>query len=254
MTYDFTGKVAIITGGGRGLGAEIATAFAKSGASVVITGRTEAPLAALCEKLQQEEFADIHYLVADGSNQVRVQEVVDWTAEQYGKIDFLINNAQAEVHGIPLEQQTCKNFDLAFHTGVYATFFYMRACFPHLKKSRGSIVNMGSGAGIAGMNGFASYAANKEAIRGLTRVAATEWSQYGINSNVICPSVSTPALRDWAAQHPEEYEAVVANTAMRDFADGELHVGGTCLFLCSPEAKFITGRTFDVDGGQNLRP
>lgn len=254
MAYDYRGKVVIITGGGRGMGEGITQAFAKSGASVVITGRTEGPLKETCERLRQEVQADIHYLVADGSDEAKVKEVVAWTVEKFGRIDVLVNNAQAEVHGVALEDQTKETFDLALSTGLYATFYYMKACFPYLKESKGSIINMGSGAGIAGMEGFASYAAGKEAIRGLTRVAATEWSKYGINTNVICPSVASPALLEWADLHPQEYEAVVAGTAMRAFADGETHVGGTCLFLASPEAKFITGRTFDVDGGQNLRP
>lgn len=254
MAYDYQGKVVIITGGGRGMGANITKAFVKSHASVVITGRTEAPLKELCEQMKAEHQADIHYLVADGSNETRVKEVVAWVAEKYGRIDVLINNAQAEVHGVHLEDQTKETFDLAVQTGLYGTFYYMKACFPYLKESKGSIINMGSGAGIAGMEGFASYAATKEAIRGLSRVAATEWSQYGINTNVICPSTTTAAYEEWAKIHPEEFKAVMAGTPMRGLADGEIHVGGTCLFLGSPAAKFITGRTFDVDGGQNLRP
>ena len=254
MTYDYHGKVVIITGGGRGMGAGVTAAVAKSGATTIITGRTEAPLQELCQQLRQDHQADIHYQVADGSDEARVKEVVAWVAKTFGRIDAIINNAQAEVHGVPLEEQSKETFDLAFQTGVYASFYYMKACFPYLKESKGTIINMGSGAGIAGLNGFASYAAGKEAIRGLTRVAATEWSQYGINSNTICPSVASAALLEWKELHPEEAAAVMAGTPMRDFADGELHVGGTCLFLMSPEAKFITGRNLDVGGGQYLRP
>lgn len=254
MMYDYRGKVVIITGGGRGLGAGITTAMAKSGASVVITGRNEAPLRELSQQLNDQYQADVHYLVADGSDEERVKEVVAWVVEEYGRIDTLINNAQAEKHGIALENQTGETFDLALQTGLYATFYYMKACFPYLKESKGCIINMGSGAGIAGLNGFASYAAGKEAIRGLTRVAATEWSPYGINTNVICPSVASAVLMEWKEIHPEEAAAVMAGTPMRDFADAECHVGGTCLFLMSPAAKFITGRTLDVDGGQYLRP
>ena len=254
MAYDYHGKVVIITGGGRGMGAGITAAMAKSGASVVITGRTEEPLKELSDRLNRECQADVHYIVADGSDENRVKEVVAWVVEKFGRIDALINNAQAEKHGIALEDQTRETFDLALQTGLYATFYYMKACFPYLKESKGSIINMGSGAGIAGLNGFASYAAGKEAIRGLSRVAATEWSRYGINTNVICPSVASKALLEWKEIHPEEAAAVLAGTPMGDFADGECHVGGTCLFLMSPEAKFITGRTIDVDGGQYLRP
>lgn len=254
MGYDYHGKVVIITGGGRGMGLGITKAFAKSGASVIITGRTEIPLKVACEQLREEYQADIHYLVADGADENRVKEVVAWVVEKYGKVDFLINNAQAEVHGVALEDQTKETFDLALSTGLYASFYYMKACFPYLKETKGSIVNMGSAAGVAGLQGFASYAAGKEAIRGLTRVAATEWSIYGINTNTICPSVASDALKEWAELHPEEAAAVMAGTPMRSFADAEENVGGTCLFLCSPAAKYITGRNIDVDGGQYLRP
>lgn len=254
MSYDYHGKVVIITGGGRGLGADIVRAFAKSGASIVMTGRNAGPLNDTVEKLRNEFNADIMPMVADGSDEEKVKEVVFKTIERYGRIDVLINNAQAEVHGVSLEDQTKETFDLALHTGLYATFYYMKACFPYLKESKGSIINMGSGAGIVGLNGFASYAAGKEAIRGLSRVAATEWGQYGINTNVICPAVLTPAYADWGKLHPEEYQASLAACAMKNLADGETHVGGTCLFLASPEGKYITGRTFDVDGGQYLRP
>lgn len=254
MSYDYHGKVVIITGGGRGLGADIARAFAKTGASIVITGRTEGPLNETCEKLKTEFGADVTAMVADGSNEEKVKEVVAWTGEHYGHIDVLINNAQAEIHGVALEDQTKETFDLALHTGLYATFYYMKACFPYLKESQGCIINMGSGAGIVGLEGFASYAAGKEAIRGLTRVAATEWSRYGINTNVICPAVLTPAYLEWGKLHPEEFKVTLEAAAMKNLPVGETHVGGTCLFLASEEAKFITGRTFDVDGGQYLRP
>ena len=95
MSYDYHGKVVIITGGGRGLGAQITRAFAKSGASIVITGRTEAPLQELCQKMQAEFQADISARVADGSDEAQVKAVVAEVIDRYGKIDLLINNAQA---------------------------------------------------------------------------------------------------------------------------------------------------------------
>lgn len=254
MSYDFHKKVVILTGGGRGLGVGIARAFSRCGATLVITGRTEAPLLKTRDQLMKEFHNEVLAIVADGSREETVQSVVQRVIEQYGRIDVLINNAQAGIHGLPLEEQTKDTFDLAFHTGVYATYYYMKACFPYLKESHGSIINFGSGAGISGMSGFGSYATNKEAIRGLTRVAATEWSKYGINSNVICPSVASDALLEWAKTHQEEYKQVLSTTPTGQFCDAETDIGGTCLFLASPAAKQITGRTFDVDGGQNQRP
>ena len=254
MCYDYHGKVVILTGGGRGLGVGIARAFSKCGASLVITGRTEAPLMETRDKLTAEFHNEVLAIVADGSNEETVKKTVQTVVEKFGKIDVLINNAQAGIHGLPLEEQTKETFDLAFSTGVYATYYYMKACFPYLKETKGSIINFGSGAGIAGMAGFGSYAPNKEAIRGLTRVAATEWSKYGINSNVICPSVASDGLLQWAKTHQEEYRNILLTTPSERFCDAEIEVGGTCLFLASPAAKSITGRTFDIDGGQNQRP
>lgn len=254
MSYDFHEKVVILTGGGRGLGVGIARAFSRCGATLVITGRTEAPLFKTRDELIKEFHNEVFAIVADGSKEETVQSVVQTVADRYGRIDVLINNAQAGIHGLPLEEQTKETFDLAFSTGVYATYYYMKSCFPYLRESQGSIINFGSGAGIAGMAGFGSYATNKEAIRGLTRVAATEWSKYGINSNVICPSVASDALLEWSKPHQEEYRQVLATTPTGRFCDAETEIGGTCLFLASPAAKPITGRTFDVDGGQNQRP
>lgn len=254
MAYDYQGKVVIITGGGRGLGAEIARSFAEAGASILITGRTESALLETQAQLHKEFDADISVMIADGSDEERVKETIDWVVEKYGRIDVLINNAQAVKTGIPLEEQTTETFDLAIQTGLYASFYYMKASFPYLKESEGSIINLGSAAGIAGLEGFASYAAAKEAIRGLSRVAAREWSQFGINTNVINPGVETAALLEWSETHPEEYKQVMAGTPMGRLANGEVHVGGTCLFLASPAGKYITGRTIDIDGGQHLRP
>ncbi len=254
MSYSYQGKVVLLTGGGRGVGAGIARAFSKCGATLVITGRSEAPLIETRDKLMNEFHNEVLAIVADGSDESKVKSVVETAVERYGRIDVLINNAQAGIHGLPLEEQTKETFDLAFSTGVYAAYYYMKACFPYLKETHGSIINFGSGAGIAGMAGFASYATNKEAIRGLTRVAATEWTKYGINSNVICPSVASAALLDYAKTHEEEYKTILATTPSGKFCDAETEIGGTCLFLASEAAKSITGRTIDVDGGQNQRP
>ncbi len=253
-TYDYTGKVVIVTGGGRGLGLGITRAFVKTGATVIITGRTESTLQNAADELREELDADIHYYTADGTIEKKVQEVIAWIYEKFGQLDVLVNNAQAETHGPKLQEHTTETFDEAIQTGLYATFYYMKYSFPLLKESKGSIINMGSGAGITGMEGFAPYAANKEAIRGLTRVAASEWSRDGINSNTICPAVETPAFLEWAEDNPEDYQNIVSSAALRRLADPEIHVGGTCLFLASPEGKQLTGRNFDVDGGQNLRP
>ena len=250
---DMTGKTVIITRGGKGLGFGIANAFAKEGANLVITGRTAATL----EKAKAELEAlgaQVIYFTADGAEEDAVNSVVAQTIEKYGRIDVLINNAQASKSGLMLEEHTKKDFDLAINSGLYATFFYMKACFPHLKETKGVIINFASGAGLNGRLGQSSYAAAKEGIRGMTRVAANEWGQYGINVNVVCPLAMTESLAQWKEDYPEIYEKTLQGVPMRRFADPEGDVGRVCVFLASEDASFITGETISVQGGGSLRP
>lgn len=250
---DMTGKTVIITGGGKGLGFGIAKAFAKEGANLVITGRTASTL----EKAQAELEAlgaQVIYITADGGDEDAVNNVVAQAVEKFGRIDVLINNAQASKSGVLLEDHTKKDFDLAIYSGLYATFFYMKACFPYLKETKGVIINFASGAGLNGRLGQSSYAAAKEGIRGMSRVAANEWGQYGINVNVVCPLAMTESLEQFRDEYPEIYEKTLQGVPLRRFADPEGDVGRVCVFLASDDASFISGETISVQGGGSLRP
>ncbi len=247
------GKTVIITGGGKGLGFGIAKAFAKEGANLVITGRTASTLEKAKTELESLG-AQVLYITADGADEDAVNNVVAKTVEKFGGIDVLINNAQASKSGLLLEEHTKKDFDLAINSGIYATFFYMKACFPYLKESKGAIINFASGAGLNGRLGQSSYAAAKEGIRGMSRVAANEWGQYGINVNVVCPLAMTESLEQWREEYPDLYEKTIQGVPMRRFADPEGDVGRVCVFLASEDASFITGETISVQGGGSLRP
>ena len=162
----FDGKVAIITGGGKAksIGYGIATAYAKEGANLVLTGRNEQKL--LDAKEELERLYGIKVLVMqaevtpDDEAEDKVKEVVKKTVETFGRIDVLINNAQASASGIPLSIQTKDHFDLGIYSGLYATFYYMRECYPYLKETQGSVINFASGAGLFGNAGQCSYAAS----------------------------------------------------------------------------------------------
>ena len=146
------------------------------------------------------------------------------------------------------------DFDLAVQTGLYGTFFYMREAFPLLKESRGNVINFASGAGLFGKPGQASYAAAKEGIRGLSRVAATEWGPYGIGVNVICPLAMTESLENWKQAYPELYAKTIKDIPMKRFADPETDIGAMCVFLSSEKAGYLTGETITIQGGSGLRP
>ncbi len=262
-----TGKTAIITGAGRAvlsdgrcgsIGYGIATAYAKEGANLVITGRNLQKLEAAKEELERLYGIKVLTLQADvnegADNEAVVNGVIKAAIDTFGRIDVLINNAQASASGVKIEDHTTEQFNLAMFSGLYATFYYMKACYPHLKETKGSIINFASGAGLFGNYGQCSYAAAKEGIRGLSRVAATEWAADGINVNVICPLAWTAQLENFEKAYPDAFKANVKMPPAGHFGDSELEIGRVCVQLANPDFKYLNGETLTLEGGMGLRP
>lgn len=248
------GNVTIITGGGKGIGYGLAEAFAEEGSNLVITGRTEARLIKAKHELEDRYGIEVLPIVADGADEEAIKSVVSHTVEKFGKINTLVNNAQVSKSGLSLVDHTREDFDLAIYSGLYATFFYMKECFPYLEKTHGSVINFASGAGLFGKLGQASYAAAKEGIRGLSRVAASEWGPYEVRVNVVCPLAMTESLQQWKAEYPELYEKTIHGIPLGHFADPKDDIGKVCVFLASDDAHFVTGETITLQGGSGLRP
>ena len=261
------GKTAIITGAGRAvlsdgrcgsIGYGIATAYAKEGANIVITGRNVKKLEDAKEELERLYGIQVLTVAADvndgADNEAVVNDVIKQTIEKFGRIDVLINNAQASASGVPLATHTTEQFNLAMFSGLYATFYYMKACYPYLKETKGSVINFASGAGLFGNFGQCSYAAAKEGIRGLSRVAATEWAKDGINVNIICPLAWTAQLEQFKNAYPDAFEKNVHTPPAGHFADAELEIGRACVHLADPDFKYMTGETLTLEGGLGLRP
>lgn len=247
-------KVVLITGGGKGIGFGVAKAFAKEGYNIVITGRTQSTLEKAKKELEDECDVEVLPIVADGSIENDVKNAIEKTINKFNRLDALINNAQASKSGLKLEEHSSEDFKLAIDTGLYGTFYFMREAFPHLKKTEGSIVNFASGAGLNGNAGQASYAASKEGIRGLSRVAANEWGEHNINVNIVCPLVMTPQLEQWKKDYPEAYKQNIQKIPMKRFGDAEKDIGRVCVFLTSDDAKYMSGETIALQGGGALRP
>lgn len=247
-------NVTLITGGGKGIGFGLASAFAREGSDIVITGRTESRLIEAKKKLEDQYGVEVLAVVADGADEEQIKGVISQTIEKFGKINTLINNAQASSSGLPLIEHTKKDFDLAINSGLYATFFYMREAYPYLKETRGSVINFASGAGFFGKPGQSSYAAAKEGIRGLSRVAATEWGPDGIRVNMIAPLAMTESLREWKENYPELFERTIQGIPLGRFADPMEDIGRVAVFLASEDASYITGETISLQGGSGLRP
>ena len=252
----FKGKVVLITGGGKGggIGYGISTAFAKEGADLVITGRSMGKMEAAKEELERLYGIRVLPVRADGGVEEEVKHVIDEAIKTFGRLDAVINNAQSSASGVMLVDHTKEDFDKAIYSGLYAAFFYMKYAHPYLKESKGSVVNFASGAGMFGRIAQSSYAAAKEGIRGLTRVAATEWGPDGINCNIVCPLVMTDQLAQWKETYPEAYARTVQSIPAGRFGDPEKDIGRTCVFLCSEDAKYISGETITLQGGSGLRP
>lgn len=263
----FEGKTVIITGAGQALlkdgepgaiGYGIAIAFAKEGANLVITGRNVSKLTHAKETLEADYGIQVLPVQADVSkdadNLAVVQHVVDEAMAAFGRIDVLVNNAQASASGVSLADHTPDQFDLAIYSGLYATFYYMQACYPHLKETKGSVINFASGAGLFGNYGQCAYAAAKEGIRGMSRVAATEWGPDGINVNVVCPLAWTAALENFQEQYPDAFEANVHMPPMGHYGNVETEIGRVVVQLASPDFKFMSGETLTLEGGMGQRP
>ncbi len=261
------GKTVIVTGGGRAvlrdgscgaIGYGIATAFAKEGANLVLTGRNMQKLLDAKEELERLYGVKVLPVAADvaagADNEKAVENVVRQAVDTFGGIDVLVNNAQASASGVTLAEHSLAQFDLAVYSGLYAAFLYMKACYPYLAKTRGSVINFASGAGLFGNFGQSAYAAAKEGIRGLTRVAATEWGKDGINVNVVCPLAWTAQLEAWSEANPEAFRANVHMPPMGHFGDAEKEIGRAVVALTSPDFKYMSGETLTLEGGMGLRP
>lgn len=262
-----TGKTAIITGAGRAvlsddrcgsIGYGIATAYAKEGANLVITGRNVKKLEDAKEELERLYGIRVLIVQADvnagADNEEVVGNVVKQTIDTFGSIDVLINNAQASASGVPLAEHTTDQFNLALYSGLYAAFYYMKACYPHLAASKGSVINFASGAGLFGNFGQCAYAAAKEGIRGLTRVAATEWAKDGVNVNIVCPLAWTAQLEQFEKAYPDAFKENVKMPPAGHYGDAEQEIGRVCVQLASPDFKYMTGETLTLEGGMGLRP
>lgn len=262
-----TGKTAIITGGGRAvlsdgscgsIGYGIATAYAKEGANLVITGRNVKKLEEAKEELERLYGIKVLSVQADVSagadNETVVNNVIKQAVDTFGRIDVLINNAQASASGVTIEDHTTEQFDLAIYSGLYAAYYYMKACYPYLKETKGTVINFASGAGLFGNYGQCSYAAAKEGIRGLSRVAATEWGKDGINVNVICPLAWTAQLENFEKAYPDAFKANVKMPPMGHYGNVETEIGRACVGLASPDFKYLSGETLTLEGGMGLRP
>jgi NAD(P)-dependent dehydrogenase (short-subunit alcohol dehydrogenase family) len=242
------GKTAIVTGGARGVAKGVAQAFVKAGARVMIIDREEALGRETAQELRALG-ADVCFEACDLSRHGELARIVEAAVSRFGRLDCLVNAAQAS-RQLPLAETSNEDMKLALDTGFWPTFILMRAAYPHLVKTRGSVINFATGAAFDAIPTQGSYCAAKEAIRAISKVAASEWGPQGVRVNVICPFANSPGVQAWAQYAPADYQTQLGKVSLRRVGDCEADIGAAAVFLASEAAGYVTGQTLMVDGGQ----
>lgn len=252
MTYthpdSMRGHVAIVTGAAQGVGKGVAAALLERGASVLLVDIQDELLTATTEELSS--MGRVEKLTADLRNPASAQRIVAAAVDAFGTVHGLVNNAIATNEPKAFVDITTEDFALGHDVGPRATFLLMQVVHPVMVEAGGgSIVNLGSGTGTGGEPKWGGYAAAKEAIRGLSKVAALEWGRDNIRVNVICPFAESDGVKFWKSFAPKEYEKAVSRVPMKRIGDVRTDVGALVAFLLGTDSTFITGQTIHVDGG-----
>ena len=259
---DIKGKVAVVTGAGRGIGRGIAIAYGRAGVKVVVASRSQGTVDKVVSEIKGDGGVALG-LTCDVGNRDQVFQMVAAAAEAFGSVDILVNNAQSfgtakkptgAIIPQPLETFDEDEWEYTYRTGLLSTLWGMKAVFPHMKARGGKIVNMSSLAGFNGVAGMAAYGATtKEGVRGLSRTAAREWGKYKINVNIIHPHVRSDAMNDFEREHPEYMAQILAGIPMGRHGDAVQDAGGVAVFLASSNSDYITGMTFMLDSDLFMR-
>ncbi len=241
-------KISIITGAGRGIGRDIALAYAKEGAHVVINDvdpATAEATAAAAAALGSKSLA----VVADVAKSADIARLVDTTIKERGRVDILVNNAMKIVPG-KLEQLPEEAWDATMNIGLKGAFMTSQACAKHMiAQKSGVIVNIASIAGLFPYNWASAYSVVKAGLIMLTKLQAMEWAPYGIRANAITPGyIRTPGTEGMYAD-PEIYEGRRKGVPMGRVGSGE-DIAGPAVFLASDESQYTTGSIVGADGGQ----
>jgi len=247
------GKVAVVTGAGRGIGRRYALGLAKEGALLAVNARRNEGLRETIKEVQAlggEALA----VTGDVAQKKDVERMIAEVTEAWGKIDILINNAGVNPFIIPAEQIEEDGWDRVMAVNLKGTFLCCQAVFPVMKEQGGGrIVNISSQAGLFGEQGLLSYCVSKAGVLALTRTLAYEWSRYGISVNAVAPGFIAGGMNEPLLKKTEFVSALSQRVPMQRFAEPE-EVVSVVVFLCCDEARYINGETVVVDGGMSGYP
>jgi NAD(P)-dependent dehydrogenase (short-subunit alcohol dehydrogenase family) len=245
--FDLSGKAAIVTGGGRGIGRAIALGLANSGASVAVTSRTQKEVDAVAEEIKKSGGKALA-VVADLTVNEQLENLVQATVGEFGKIDILVNNAARSFLRSLIDLRE-DGWDKVFNTNVKAVWLLSRLVARKMMEQKsGRIINITTVGAEKAELGMAAYGCSKAALKMLTRCMAREWAQFGIQVNAVGPGLTKTDFSKPIWSNPEVAKHVSAAIPMGRLAEPE-EIVGSVLFLASDAARFITGHSIYVDGG-----
>lgn len=247
--YDLTGKVAIVTGSGQGIGFEVAGMLAAAGASVIITDLKQVACDDAAEKLKREGL-DATGIAADVSSTESVRKMVSSTTEKYGAVDILVNNAGVTIAEKPIFDVTEKEWDFVHGVDQRGLYFTSQIVAAQMQKqgTGGRIVNLASAAGIMTPKYVSVYGAAKAGVVHLTKIMAKEWARYNINVNAVAPGYVNTNMIKGMLENEKNAEFVLKSIPMRRYGEVK-DVAGVILFLVTEASAYLTGVVIPVDGG-----
>jgi NAD(P)-dependent dehydrogenase (short-subunit alcohol dehydrogenase family) len=247
--FDLTGKVALITGGSRGIGLAIAEAYAAAGARLALAGRKQEAVDAAAETIRQAggEALAVAAHTGDGA---AVTALVECVVEQYGGIDILVNNAATNPHFGPFLTAEASHWDKILDVNVKGYFRVAKACIPFMRaRGGGKIINMASVAGLEPQRMMGVYCVSKAAVLMMTQVLAAETAAENIQVNAIAPGFVKTKFSQVLWSTPDIHDRLVTAIPAGRMAEAE-EIAGIAIYLASAASSFTTGATFVVDGGQ----
>lgn len=252
VTGTLDGRVALITGGGQGIGQGIARALAGEGAAIIIAQRSADTAEAEIAYLRETYGTEALFVKTDVCVRAEVDAMVAAALTRFGRLDILVNNAGASFPK-RLENHTDEDMVASFDLNFMAVFWAMRAAFPAMKAQRyGRVINLASLNGVNAHLFTAAYNASKEATRALSRTAAVEWGEHGITVNVICPAAWSPQYETYFEANPEMFAELNEQNPARRPGNAEKDVGPIALLLASEASGYMSGNTVFVDGGSHV--